>query len=164
MKLVARNRLKRLLLTSHLYTAAGRTRGVVGLVAAIFSSNISSKNVFFGSFSTFEYLAFVMKSAYRCLALTVYRPPRIRNGFVEEFAELLSKISVEHDSDLTSRDFNIHIDNITDHFANLFTDMLSTYDFTQHATHSHGHTLDLVISKGLDITINSILDVEISDH
>ncbi len=55
----------------------------------------------------------------------------------------------------------------TDHFANQFTDMLSTFDFTQHTagpTHNQGHTLDLVISKGLDITLNCTLDVGISDH
>ncbi len=92
-----------------------------------------------------------MKSANPCLVLTVYRPPRLKKGFISEFGELLSKITIEFDSILISGDFNIHIDNTTDHFANQFTDMLSTFDFTQHTagpTHNQGHTLDLVISKG----------------
>ncbi len=45
---------------------------------------------------------------------------------------------------------------IPDHFANQFIDMLSTFDFIQHIagpTHNKDHMLDLVISKGLDITL-----------
>ncbi len=150
---------------SFLHCYRENTRG--GGVAAIFSDHLSGKNVFFGSYSTFEYISFVLRSAYPCLALTVYRPPRLRNGFIEEFAELLSNISVEYASVLISGDLNIHMDDITDHFAHQFTDMLSAFDFTQHVvgpTHSHGHTLDLVISKGLDVTLKPILDVGISDH
>lgn len=48
-------------------------------------------------------------------------------------SELLSKIIVEYDSILISGDFNIHIDNTTDHFANQFTDILST--FKVHTAH-----------------------------
>lgn len=54
---------------SSLHCSRENSRG--GGVAAIFSSNLSSKNVYFGSYSMFEYLAFVMKSAYPCLVLTV---------------------------------------------------------------------------------------------
>lgn len=138
-----------------------------GGVAAIFSDNLSCKNILSGNYSTFEYLAIVMKSASPFLVLTVYHPPKLKKGFIDEFTELLSKISVKYDTVLISGDFNIHIDNSTDFFANQFTDMLSTFDLIQHIavpTHNKGHTLDLVISKGLDITTNCIRDVGISDH
>ncbi len=121
----------------------------------------------FSSYSTFEYLAVVMRFAYPCLVLIIYHPPRLKNGFIGEFAELLSKITVGYDSILISGDFNIHIDTATDPLANQFTSMLSTFDLTQHTagpTHNRGHTLDLVISKGLGVVINCILDVGISDH
>ncbi len=45
--------------------------------------------------------------------------------------------------------------------------MLSAFEFIQHVagpTHNQGHTLDLVISKGLDITPKCVLDVGISYH
>lgn len=52
-------------------------------------------------------------------------------------------------------------------FTNLFTDMLSAFELIQHTagpTYNQGHTLDLVISKGLDIAPKCVLDVGISDH
>ena len=72
-----------------------------------------------------------------------------------------------YDCILICGDFNIHIDNTADCYAMQFTDLLSMFELTQHIsvpTHNHGHTLDLVISKGLDISITSTLDVGISDH
>lgn len=108
-----------------------------------------------------------MRFTYSCLVLIVYHPPRLKNGFIDEFSELLSRITIDYDSILISGDFNIHIDNTTDPFASQFTRMLSTFDPIQHTagpTHSQGHTLDLVISKGLSVTMNCILDVAISDH
>lgn len=97
--------------------------------------------------------------------LTLYRPPRLKKKALSLiFGELLSKITVDYDSILISGDFNIHIDNTTDHFAEQFFDILSTFEFIQHTagpTHNHGYTLDLVISKGLDITPKCTLDVGI---
>lgn len=40
-------------------------------------------------------------------------------------------------------------------------------DFTQHVTgptHSHGHTLDLVIAHGLTVDVSSIADIAMSDQ
>ena len=56
---------------------------------------------------------------------------------------------------------------MTDCYAGRFTDLLSMFELTQHIsvpTHSQGHTLDVVISKGLDMTIVGTPDVGISDH
>ena len=71
------------------------------------------------------------------------------------------------DSILISGDFNIHIGNATDCFANQFTNTLSAFGLTQHITeptYNQGHTLDLVISKGIDVTPKCIIDVGFSDH
>ena len=138
-----------------------------GGIAAIFSDILSCKCVLFGVYSTFEYLTLVPKSVHPCLVITIYRPPRLKKGFISEFGEFLSKITVNYDSILISGDFNIHIDNTMDYFSKQFTDLLSTFELTQHITgptHNQGHTLDLVISKGLAITPKSTLDVGISDH
>ena len=68
-----------------------------GGCVAIFSDMLSCKNISFGLYSIFEYLALIIKSVCPCLVLTVYHPPRLR-GFLSEFGELLSKITVEYDS------------------------------------------------------------------
>lgn len=66
----------------------------VGGVAAIFSDILSCKTTSFGSYSTFEYLALITRSACHCLVLTLYCSPKLKNGFLSEFGELL-KITVE---------------------------------------------------------------------
>lgn len=68
-----------------------------GGIAAIFSDILSCKSVSFGVYFTFEYLALVTRSVHLCLMLTIYRPPRLKKGFISEFGELLSKITVEYD-------------------------------------------------------------------
>lgn len=65
-----------------------------GGVAAIFSDHTSSKNIFFGRYSTFEGLAFVLKSAYPCLVTTAYHPTKLRNGSVDEFAEFATSLEL----------------------------------------------------------------------
>src|SRR4029434_5787440 len=45
--------------------------------------------------------------------------------------------------------------------------LLNSMDFTQHITeptHNRGHTLDVVITKGLTTVISSICDLALSDH
>ena len=137
-------------------------------MAAIFSNNLLFKRVQYGYYSTFEYLALVTRSVLPSIVLTIYRPPSLkRQGFLTDFACLLSIIIVEYDSILLAGDYNIHVDNPTDHFTSQFYDLLSMFDLTQHITgptHNRGHTLDLVISKGLIVVPKCKLDVGISDH
>jgi hypothetical protein len=72
-------------------------------------------------------------------------------------------------------DFNIHVDKETDIHVDKENDsktiecihLLSSMDFIQHVTgptHNRGHTLGLVITKGLSIDISSIVDVALSDQ
>src|SRR4029434_4642628 len=61
----------------------------------------------------------------------------------------------------------IHVDNGNDSKARDFMNLLNSMDFTQHITeptHNHGHTLDLVITKGLTTVISSVCDLALSDH
>ena len=47
-----------------------------------------------------------------------------------------------------------------------FLALLDTFSLTQHVqgpTHSHGHTLDLIITKGLSVSV-TIKDLALSDH
>lgn len=59
------------------------------------------------------------------------------------------------------------MDNKSDSKAMEFINILNYMDFTQHVTgptHSHGHTLDLVITHGLTVDVSSIVDMAMSDH
>lgn len=76
-------------------------------------------------------------------------------------------VSTDYDCIIISGDFNIHVDNQTDPDARNFISLLEAFDLIQHVsepTHNKGHTLDLVISKGLNITVPCVMDVAISDH
>ena len=159
---------------------AKRKRG--GGTASIFSEGLGCTNISFDEFSSFEYHALSMKcrlgdmqsNQTQILAVTVYRAPRSTN-FQNEFTEFLSIIHANFDRCIISGDFNLHVDlvhpgvltNSQAREAKEFLDMLTSMDFTQHITeptHKRGHTLDLVITKGLSIAVTSVLVHPNSDH
>ena len=157
---------------------AKRKRG--GGTASIFSEGLGCTNISFDEFSSFEYHALSMKcrlgdiNQTQILAVTVYRAPR-STKFQNEFAEFLSIIHANYDRCIISGDFNLHVDlvhpgaliNSQAREAREFVDMLTSMDFTQHITeptHKRGHTLDLVITKGLSVTVTSVLVHPNSDH
>lgn len=145
-----------------------RTEKRGGGIAAVLSDSYSCKEIPpFGEFTSFEHLAISITCNAPILIITVYRPPKSKYGFLDEFSELLSKVSTNYDCIIISGDFDIHVDNKTDPDAQNFICLLEAFDFTQHVsgpTHNKGHTLDLVISKGLNITVPCVMDVAISDH
>ncbi len=53
-------------------------------------------------------------------------------------------------------DFNIHIDNEKYVLGSAFIDILNSIGFRQHVsepTHSRNHTLDLILSHGIDVMV-----------
>ncbi len=51
-------------------------------------------------------------------------------------------------------DFNIHVDNEEDALRSAFTDILNSIGVRQHRsgnTHCRNHTLDLILSHGIDV-------------
>lgn len=63
--------------------------------------------------------------------------------------------------------FNPHIDDATNCVATEFLNITESFNFKQHvsgATHTGGHTLDLVFSLGLNIDHIHCEDLLISDH
>ena len=135
--------------------------------AALFKDVYQCKQVSFGDYLSFEYLGIVLKGAPRILLLVIYRPPKYSPAFVEDFTELLSATSSEFDCFAITGDFNIHIENAESKMAKEILTVLNTFDLTQHVhrpTHNRGHTLDLIISKGLNISSIVIKDVALSDH
>uniref|UniRef100_A0A672SSK0 Reverse transcriptase domain-containing protein n=1 Tax=Sinocyclocheilus grahami TaxID=75366 RepID=A0A672SSK0_SINGR len=138
-----------------------------GGVAALFKDVYQCKQVSFGQYLSFEYLGIVLKGAPRILFIIIYRPPKYSPAFVEEFTEMLSMISSEFDCFAIAGDFNIHIDNAENKTTKEIITVLNTFDLIQHVhepTHNRGHTLDLLISRGLNISSIVIKDVALSDH
>lgn len=121
----------------------------------------------FGQYLSFEYLKIVLKGAPQILFIIIYRPSKYSPAFVEEFTELLLIISSEFDCFAIAGDFNFHIENAEIKITKEIITVLNTFDLIQHEhgpTHNHGHTHDLLISKGLNISSIVIKDVALSDH
>lgn len=137
---------------SFISEAAVNRRG--GGVAVLFKNSLQCKQLSFSKFSSFEYVAFQLKSSPRAVLLKIYRPPRYCANFFDDFNELLSIICIDRDCIIVVGDFNIHIDNPQDRGAKELYCILDSFGLSQHVTeptHNRGHTLDLLISKGLNI-------------
>ena len=64
-------------------------------------------------------------------------------------------------------DFNLHVNDCSDHRATEFMDLVTSLDFTQHvneATHNQGNTLDLIFTREITANLLSIIQVPVSDH
>lgn len=64
-------------------------------------------------------------------------------------------------------DFNCHVNDNTDSRALDFLDLVASLNLVQHvqsATHIHGNTHDLVITRHIHVDISSIAKVPICDH
>ncbi len=82
---------------------------------------------------------------------TVYRPPGHHTDFIKEFADFLSELVLAADKVL------------------IVIDILNSIGVRQHVsgpTHSRNHTLDLILSHGIDVNGVEILQQsnDISDH
>ncbi len=109
------------------------------------------------------------KSVLSLALATVYRPPGPYTDFLKEFADFLSDLLVNVDKALIVGDFNIHVDNTNDALRLAFTDPINSFGVKQNVTgptHRFYHTLDFIISHGIDLTDKDILpqsDV-VTDH
>jgi len=134
-----------------------------GGLAALFKDVYEYKQMSFGNYPSFEYLGIVLKGV--SSILLIYRPSKYSPAFAEDFTELLSTISSEFDCFATFGDFNIHIHNGENNMAKEIKTVLKPFDLTQHIhgpTHNCGHTLDLLISKGLNFPSIVIKDVAVT--
>jgi len=99
--------------------------------------------------------------------LNIYRPPKYCASFLDDFTELLSIVCIDFDGLIIVGDFNIHVDNPEDRGAKELFCVIDNFGLTQHVkgpTHNRGHTLDLIVSKGLNISKVVVTDVALSDH
>ncbi len=99
----------------------------------------------------------------------MYRPPGPYTDFLKELADFLSELLVNVDKALIVGDFNIHVDNTNDALGLAFTDLIHSFGVKQNVigpTHHFNHTLDLIISHGIDLTDIDIVPQidDVTDH
>ncbi len=109
------------------------------------------------------------KSPVMFVLATVYRPPGHHTDFIKEFGDFLSELVLAADKVLIVGDFNIHVDNDKDALGSAFIDILNSIGVRQHVsgpTHCRNHTLDLILSHGIDVNAVEVLQQsdDISDH
>ena len=117
-------------------------------------------------FASLEYMNVTISSSSASFQLVVlYRPPPSKKNkftprmFMDDFSSLLETLTVGSSHLLLAGDFNFHVDDIHDHDAITFLNLLNLHDLQQHVhvpTHVSGHTLDLVISRRDDDLVSDI--------
>ena len=83
----------------------------------------------------------------------MYRPPNTADcsvsQFLDQFSEIVSYLNITNERLLIAGDFNFHIDDPTNNDATAFLQTVNSLNLIQHVdgpTHSHEHTLDLLMT------------------
>ena len=90
-------------------------------------------------------------------------------SFLQEFERLIVNYLLHPSDIILTGDFNIHMDNTSNNYANQFKDLLSAHGLFQHITaptHRYGHCLDLMITReNTSLLISNItIHPSLSDH
>ncbi len=119
------------------------------------------------SFSSFEaQLLHLDWNGPVCLG-AIYRPPHSSKDFIQHFTELIGNIATNYDRFLLVGDFNIHVCCPSNPLSHDFLNLIDAFNLSQwinDSTHIQGHTLDLVLSYGLDVIDIVLSDFLVSDH
>ncbi|KAK3755485.1 hypothetical protein QZH41_001053 [Actinostola sp. cb2023] len=142
----------------------------------MFNSNLKVSLTAGGEKRSFEFSEWNISVHGRALkTIAIYRPPYSEahpigsTVFIDEFSTYLESIVMCPGILLIAGDFNFHLDDPSDYDSKKFHDLLDTFGLSQHvtmATHTSGHTLDLIISRSSnDINVQSLQTTySISDH
>ncbi|TKS65475.1 hypothetical protein D9C73_028281 [Collichthys lucidus] len=144
---------------SHYNTHIPRSTGRGGGVGAIFDSSLLINPKPKLNYNSFESLVLSLthptwKTLQPILFVTVYRAPGPYSEFLSEFAEFASGLILKTDKVIIVGDFNIHVDNHNNSLSTAFISLLDSIGFCQSVnkpTHCLNHTLDLVLSYGVEI-------------
>ncbi len=149
------------------FLSSPRTTGRGGGLASVFKSVFHCQKIAVDVYSSFELQLFEINFPATVLCAVVYRPPKYNKNFIQDFADFVAGITLIYDRFLIMGDFNIHVCCESKPLVKEFLSLVDSFNLTQSVTgptHEKGHTLDLVLSCGLCITINEICDTGISDH
>ena len=149
------------------------TRG--GGVGFVYKKHLRVKMDNSLQFSSFECMTVLLESSsFTFRFIIVYRvPPSSTNNiqkssFISDFGDLLECTSNLSGKLVIVGDFNVHMDSVDDREQIQLTSLLNSFGMEQHvsgATHSEGHTLDLVITRQSDNIVNRCeVGGFVSDH
>ncbi len=133
-----------------------------GGLATIFKENFSCRALKTDAYNSFELQLLTLGSVNLLVIALIYRPPKPHKDFLADFSAFLSGIIPNFDRFLILGDFNVHVCCPSNLLAKDFISLIDSFDLVQlvkSPTHSHGHTLDLVLSRGF-----SVLDIELGDY
>ena len=157
--------------TGYRFLHKPRLHATGGGVGLLFKDTMKINTSLCDAFQTFEFMDVRVRGRVQLRVLVVYRPPEPTYAlFFEEFSRLLERILAESSGHiLLIGDFNFHVNDTTDGYANRFNNILNAFDLKQHVrdkTHKDGHTLDLVITRSDDLLVKQLCvqDPVISDH
>ena len=139
-------------------------------IAIIFRTLFLHKVTNLPYFTSFEQLTVrYARQSHSFTISVIYRPPSSSHAtFLDEFDAFL-ECCYDVKNHVIMGDFNLHIDDSDNSAARAFVEILDNHNleqFVRGATHSAGHTLDLIIAHPSDNIISaiSVHDVAISDH
>ena len=137
----------------------------------MYRSALNPKEIETPIFESFEHLAVSLTmDSKQIIFVVIYRPPGLSMAlFLKQFADLLGILVLDGRELLISGDFNLHVNNASDVYAQKFNELLNIFSLSQHVktgTHLSGNILDLVITRnGATEPISSLsCDMLISDH
>ena len=141
-----------------------------GGVGMIYKDKLSLSNLTKQGYTSFEFMDCQLNTQPTLRLVLIYRPPASAMiTFVEEFEQLLDKLTTAGGELLILGDFNVHFEDHLSQHSGLFRDILSSFGLAQHvvcATHQNGHVLDMLITKdgnGFSLQ-HTVCDEGISDH
>ncbi|XP_051244369.1 uncharacterized protein LOC127356568 isoform X6 [Dicentrarchus labrax] len=144
-----------------------------GGVANQFSQELQGENIPFDSLTTFECVVTVLHHDewnQPVPVINVYHPPGYNRDqfrtFLDEFETLLAHFN-NYNSLIVTGDFNIWVDQERRSFTDEFYHIWPIYNLEQHVrepTHEGGHTLDLVLTRNVEISGLVVRNDGISDH
>jgi hypothetical protein len=145
--------------------------------ALLYKEAIPVQKVYAAILNSFEYSEWNIRSvgSMPFKLIIIYRPPYSRSRpismgtFFNELSDYLESVILCPYSILITGDFNVHADDPSNDDALRFLDLLESLGLEQHvdeSTHTHGHILDLVITRIGDDILNESpkSDFCISDH
>jgi exonuclease III len=159
----------------YLFKHTARQHGRGGGVGLLYNNSLHVKqdtSDIFSRFRSFEAIGMQFRVLSQTLDVVVlYRPPNNTSIglFMQEFGSLLEMYAIRHGSLIIAGDFNIHVNDKSDSTARDFISLIESFNLqqrVQQATHSAGHTLDLVLSRCDESVVHTVTvhDVSISDH
>lgn len=133
------------------YSSPG-PNGPGGGLATIFKKSFKCRLLPVDAFSSFEPQLLHIDLNGPLICILIYRPPKVSTTFIHELSNFLSNQVSRCDRLLVLGDFNIHVccpsKPMVKNFMNLI-DSLSFVQCVSSPTHNLGHTLDLILTRGL---------------